>query len=1378
MANATITETGGNTEITQYGVTLTFSGIGHTSGLFANGDAWIVRAPTQTLISTSPASTGSGSNTRNGLQVNPRDATESTQGYDGRGNVGYDNALNLDPGNTGSDLVISVDSSLMKAVSLANPDPNNRPKMETIVVVTVLGTAPPANAFRPPYMGTDKTIIGTVGDLDYSFLATEVPPPTTPALATVEAYHERVWIEQNGTYNARSIHPTLNMPDYGREVARESGNGLLSLNLNYSNAQKETLMIRMVQYGIDIYGAAADGMDWGADGGHNQGRKAPLLLAGKALNDPNILAYGDAAQHFIFQDDQQTFFVSQADVDLPRFTGDGRPRDPYTTEMIGTPEWGEKHSSNPSKDGSNWDAYYRHTASPLILAHMTAARLMGLEDEWNWAPASQYTDRYGGVEIPDRVGGSGPNSITGFEEDMYVLQQASNFPIQLNNATADTIDQTTATVGCSSDRSTGTQYLVITRSSEQPTPAQIMAGQDHTGAPADYSDNQLNPTSPQTYNATGLAANTNYNSHFYQADGGDESNTLTSSTWKTASAGGSSLEATFTFLAIHFAKTESNFPALVDLSEIPAGSWWDTVTPSGGDVRAFASDGSTGLPLEIIEINNVARTGKAWINVDSIAGGTDTDVLLRVDGTSAALPVTDPLGRNAVWSQSAAVFHCNGDGVDSSGNCTDLVLAGTGGSIESDHFATNGTDAWFEATMNSKVADVASSYRVQPEVEMVSASQMFAIRDDVDPGYMRWDVNRNFHQDQGGTTGNKFIDLGAVAGAGRLTIDWVWRLSGNSLHGYKEGVLQDSDNNSRAVGFEDGNTIKFMTFNVGQGSSDGKLFSGRVDTVPRDADWIAAEQANRDHVPVTSPFYTVSISPGTSIVLSGPVQSEVERTTAIIGCSTDTLAGELWVVTTQSATPPTAAQIKLGQDHTGAAAVFADSNTSPIAQTLFPGANYQAGETYYNHFYQENGADVSNVLSSGPWATLPNPVLSNPTQADITQTTATVGCTTDNPSNGTLYFSVTQSATPPSNDDLKNGVGAADFGNQTNPLLAQTFAVVGLTAGQTYYTHFLHETDPDGVSAILTSAAWMTLPEPSSITLTNATETSITQTTATIACNTDTAAGELWVVTTTSPTAPSAAQIKLGQDHTGAAATYAASDTTPTATTSFAATGFTASTGYYNYFYQENGADTSNVLESGVWQTLAAGPVLTNPTQTNITQNSATVGCSTNVLDGVLYAYISTSPTPPSTADLKLGTGAVWFGNKVPVTATTTFDATGLKAENTFYTYFYQEAPSGNSTILESGAWNTLDAMIPDNIAGIPIQECLLRTAGNSNVRLAGNVQVDGSDNLWIEVPGSGAEELLTWSGTEYTGEALVNALYVSFLVDQTVTVNFRWGDE
>lgn len=107
--------------------------------------------------------------------------------------------------------------------------------------------------------------------------------------------------------------------------------------------------------------------------------------------------------------------------------------------------------------------------------------------------------------------------------------------------------------------------------------------------------------------------------------------------------------------------------------------------------------------------------------------------------------------------------------------------------------------------------------------------------------------------------------------------------------------------------------------------------------------------------------------------------------------------------------------------------------------------------------------------------------------------------------------------------------------------------------------------------------------------LTSATGTATGATTATVGATTDEANGTMYCVVTTSATQPSVAQIKAGQNHTGAAASYASSQSiTTTGAKTFNATGLTASTTYYAHMVHTDAASNdSNRISSSSFTTSA-----------------------------------------------------------------------------------------------------------------------------------------------------------------------------------------------
>jgi hypothetical protein len=398
------------TSISQFGITWKFDK-DYTTGQFANGDYWVAGSAVK-ITSITPRSVVTGGQTMHGSMINP--SVNGPQGYDSRMKSNTFSAS----ANVGRafPLTVPAGSSLLSSESYSTWATGDNPQLKTIAILTVLASPPPAGSFRPAPVGTNKSITWNKSKLNYSKLRSLAPVASTPSLSSVEALFERPWIEQGTTWVSRYMHPGENQPTYGREIAQTLSQGLLSLQLNYSKTQKEKLLVRLVQYGLDIYGSARLGAVWPAGGGHNQGRKMPMLLAGAVLGDSNILSYADGRK-LLFQEDRQTFYVTQADVGRALYTGDGRPRVPYIQSDVGLAEWGEKHSQEPQWDGRNWDSYYRTVSSSSTVGHVLTARLMGLKDVWNWPAIFDYNDRYWSIE-GSRAGG-GANSISSFVAAMW-----------------------------------------------------------------------------------------------------------------------------------------------------------------------------------------------------------------------------------------------------------------------------------------------------------------------------------------------------------------------------------------------------------------------------------------------------------------------------------------------------------------------------------------------------------------------------------------------------------------------------------------------------------------------------------------------------------------------------------------------------------------------------------------------------------------------------------------------------------------------------------------------------------------------------------------------------------------------------------------------
>lgn len=468
------------TSVSQFGITWTFSA-DKTVGQYANGDWWVVGPVTITSIS--PASTTDGTGwTRNGTMVNPVAATVNPgQGYDSSVHLGswWDGSLNLAPGFTGRALTVSVNSSVISTISQNTPDANvydSNPQIAAGSVLTVVASAPAAGSFRPPMVGNDKTHWWNKASLNYGILQNLAPVASTAALDTVKSYFEKPWFFQFEGSSVQAMSPASNMPAYSREQANTLSQGLLSLHLNYPDAQKEVLYIRLVQVGIDVYGATKAGTVWKGEGGQNAGRKAPMLLAGLALNDANILGWADASKHLIFQEDQQTWFVTQYDVGRVMTTADGRPRNTYTQSMVGLPEWGEQHIIYPANDASNWSSAYYRWIGGAFLGNILAIKLIpGGQKAWNWPAVFAYADRYWGIESVS-PSWSPPNAIIPFVADMWRAYHNTSGTIQPPPVVTLAIGDRIKTLNITNVRASGALTATLLGTQAQGSFGTIIAG--------------------------------------------------------------------------------------------------------------------------------------------------------------------------------------------------------------------------------------------------------------------------------------------------------------------------------------------------------------------------------------------------------------------------------------------------------------------------------------------------------------------------------------------------------------------------------------------------------------------------------------------------------------------------------------------------------------------------------------------------------------------------------------------------------------------------------------------------------------------------------------------------------------------------------------
>ena len=409
--------------VEQYGITWYFDGE-YECGQYCNGD-WFVVGPV-TITSITPESEEVDGRWMNGSELNP---PSSGQGYDSNtaSRIPYSHETNVAPSVAGA--LTLEEGSIVSSISDPNPSSETQP-IYMLAILTVVTEAPPAGAFRPPPYIEDKTSSWSESQLDYSIL--QSLPSTSSAPNDLSALSEtalKFWNEQGSNWTGAYVMATHAGSGYGRDLATRTNTMALALHLDFTNSEKRNLFIGLVQYGIDNYGRILRGGNWHADGGWHHGRKVPTLMAGLALNDPNILYWvkrryigdpsyaGEGDTRNLFQEDGTTFIVSESDVGRPteeEFPSHATWEEErvYLEEDVGNPEWGIRYwQVGREWADRRWGASYRFTGSQFVGLSLAARMMNGGYDAWDWPPFFEYVERYLDV---------GPlEGISAFHQEMW-----------------------------------------------------------------------------------------------------------------------------------------------------------------------------------------------------------------------------------------------------------------------------------------------------------------------------------------------------------------------------------------------------------------------------------------------------------------------------------------------------------------------------------------------------------------------------------------------------------------------------------------------------------------------------------------------------------------------------------------------------------------------------------------------------------------------------------------------------------------------------------------------------------------------------------------------------------------------------------------------
>jgi len=210
------------------------------TGLFVTGDPWVL-GPVEVIGIANAISSPDYQARRgqHGSMVNPLAGHDRMlQGYDSgletyreKLNAGLPNGRPVGPDNP---LALPVDSSLVSTVSWLFNSPTDRepgapryskasktPRSATraVSILTVLAEAPPPGAFRPPYCGEEKPI-RTVDEIHWERLRNLPAPASTPDPEALSRRLSRPWLDHAFEWIGAMIHPSMSMPNYGRDLSR------------------------------------------------------------------------------------------------------------------------------------------------------------------------------------------------------------------------------------------------------------------------------------------------------------------------------------------------------------------------------------------------------------------------------------------------------------------------------------------------------------------------------------------------------------------------------------------------------------------------------------------------------------------------------------------------------------------------------------------------------------------------------------------------------------------------------------------------------------------------------------------------------------------------------------------------------------------------------------------------------------------------------------------------------------------------------------------------------------------------------------------------------------------------------------------------------
>lgn len=365
-------------------------------GRFINGDYYVVG--NVTVKSVRPLPTAE----RNGSVLNLPVTNQEASGFDSRVVSGRFRAnlrarfpLAMKPGDA---LISSISLDTIGSIEPWLREGNNeKPEspVKTVSVLTCLAAPVATDAFRPSYCDRKQKIYHA-DSLRRGLLPSLPKVDAIPDIKTWASHFRRPWLDVCFFgFDAATEYQAV----YGREVARSVGMGTLMLMCDFSRAEKESLLIYTVQYGIDLWGIARAGYPgWQAFGGHGSGRKWPIVFAGIMLGDKAMQSPEKSLPNVQFGEDMQTMYETcwtGAKVVYAGHQGvwKGKP-------VSSDPNWGPYERLQPSQwpcgEGNDClgENYRRCCTSIAWVGEALAARIMHAKKLWDHDAFFDYINRW------------------------------------------------------------------------------------------------------------------------------------------------------------------------------------------------------------------------------------------------------------------------------------------------------------------------------------------------------------------------------------------------------------------------------------------------------------------------------------------------------------------------------------------------------------------------------------------------------------------------------------------------------------------------------------------------------------------------------------------------------------------------------------------------------------------------------------------------------------------------------------------------------------------------------------------------------------------------------------------------------------------------